>query len=264
MRTALVACCVVAAAAVTSMPAAGAVDARLQGTWAMKGRVTRAHGVRGEHRGQRVTRKWTFASSCASGPCSTVILMRERSKHQIERLVLRRTGSGRYAGHGSFFVRLRCGSKTYDRGGIAYTTIQLTIKRSAIVQASAFATAIQAVYKNPRRVNRTPCPGSLGRDGGTYSGGLSSALPAPPAADFSASANPVTGTDMFSDASHASSGASIAAWSWNFGDPASGGSNTSTDANPTHHYGTPGSYTVTLTVTDSNGLTSAVSHQVVG
>ena len=39
---------------------------------------------------------------------------------------------------------------------------------------------------------------------------------------------------------------------WNFGDPASGADNTSTLANPTHFYANPGTYTVTLTVTDPN------------
>lgn len=37
-------------------------------------------------------------------------------------------------------------------------------------------------------------------------------------------------------------------YSWNFGDPASGGDNTSTDKNPSHLYENPGVYTVSLTV----------------
>jgi gliding motility-associated-like protein len=41
---------------------------------------------------------------------------------------------------------------------------------------------------------------------------------------------------------------------WNFGDPASGASNTSTAANPTHTFSGPGNYTVTLT---SNGPCNA-------
>ena len=140
----------------------------------------------------------------------------------------------------------------------------MKVTRSAVIQSTPFATAVQATYKNPRRVNRTPCPGSLGRDGGKYNGGLSSPTPAPPAADFSDSANPLTGDVSFTDVSHPSNGVGIVAWSWNFGDPASGGSNSSTDANPTHRYGAPGSYTVTLTVRDSNGLTATVIHQVAG
>jgi gliding motility-associated-like protein len=42
--------------------------------------------------------------------------------------------------------------------------------------------------------------------------------------------------------------------SWNFGDPSSGGSNTSTSASPVHTYASAGSYTVTMNITD-NGTT---------
>lgn len=43
------------------------------------------------------------------------------------------------------------------------------------------------------------------------------------------------------------------AWQWNFGDPNSGASNVSDLRNPSHTYSTPGTYDVTLTVTNANG-----------
>ncbi|MEJ7625672.1 MAG: PKD domain-containing protein [Ferruginibacter sp.] len=46
---------------------------------------------------------------------------------------------------------------------------------------------------------------------------------------------------------------------WNFGDPGSGGLNTSTLQNPTHNYITAGTYTITLTVTDGNTCTDDTS-----
>lgn len=49
----------------------------------------------------------------------------------------------------------------------------------------------------------------------------------------------------------------ITAWSWNFGD-----GSMSTDPYPAHTYSQPGAYTVTLTVTASDGQTSTVAHQV--
>ena len=55
---------------------------------------------------------------------------------------------------------------------------------------------------------------------------------------------------------------SIASWSWDFGDPASGIDNTSTATNPTHIFANPGTYTVTLTVTSSSGCTSTLSQQL--
>jgi PKD repeat protein len=43
---------------------------------------------------------------------------------------------------------------------------------------------------------------------------------------------------------------------WNFGDPASGANNTSTQTNPTHIFSGPGSYTVTLTATGPDNAPS--------
>ena len=56
----------------------------------------------------------------------------------------------------------------------------------------------------------------------------------------------------FTDASIDLDG-SIVSYLWNFGD----GSPTSTDANPLHTYLAPGSYTVTVSVTDDGGLTGS-------
>lgn len=66
-----------------------------------------------------------------------------------------------------------------------------------------------------------------------------------------------TRTIAFSDLSVANVG-TVGSWAWNFGDPGSGANNTSALQNPTHDFATSGSYTVTLTVTNSTGCVSAV------
>ncbi|MCB9294455.1 MAG: PKD domain-containing protein [Lewinellaceae bacterium] len=56
---------------------------------------------------------------------------------------------------------------------------------------------------------------------------------------------------------------SIAAWAWDFGDPASGTSNTSGLPNPQHRFSGPGNYVVRLTVTDAGGCASSIARTII-
>lgn len=157
---------------------APALKGRLQGTFTMHGTVTTAVNVYGEHVGQRVTRKWTFIPQCPTGSCRRVTLKRQRSgQHVIDRIVLTRKSAGVYVGHGRFWVALRCAGQVVAQGGLASETITVRITRTAPVGASNFATAIQATYDNPTRVNLTRCPGGIGHDAARYHGHLVSELP---------------------------------------------------------------------------------------
>jgi len=53
-----------------------------------------------------------------------------------------------------------------------------------------------------------------------------------------------------------------AAFSWNFGDPASGTTNMSTIENPSHTFSAPGTYTVTLTVSGPGNKPSTITKDV--
>ncbi|MBK8494662.1 MAG: PKD domain-containing protein [Chitinophagaceae bacterium] len=59
----------------------------------------------------------------------------------------------------------------------------------------------------------------------------------------------------FTDASIPNVG-TLTGWAWNFGDPASGGNNTSALQNPSHTFANSGTYTVELIVTSSEGCSN--------
>jgi gliding motility-associated-like protein len=70
-------------------------------------------------------------------------------------------------------------------------------------------------------------------------------------------------TVLFKNESTISAG-NIAGYKWNFGDPASGASNTDSVANPNHTYTAFGKYLVTLTLTSNEGCTGAISKLYTG
>jgi PKD repeat protein len=57
-------------------------------------------------------------------------------------------------------------------------------------------------------------------------------------------------------------GTNIQAWSWNFGDPASGPNNFSSLQNPYHLFSSSGTYTVWLEVMNNNGCFDSISHDI--
>jgi PKD domain len=222
----------------------------------MTARVTQAVNVRGERRGQRLRRTWTVRpQGCSGAICAALVLDRQRSAGHHDTLTLSRIGPGVYAGHGAFDVALRCRGVVYPQGAHAPYRIALHIRSARLVQGIPFAQTIKATYSNRFRRNTTPCRLGPSHDAARYQGRVR-ALPGPPAASFTAAASASTVT--FADSSQPGAGGSpIAARLWDFGD-----GTTASDPAPAHTYAAPGTYTVTLTVTDENGFSATTSRQV--
>jgi hypothetical protein len=151
--------------------AAESIDARLDGEYAMKGTITRADHVRGEHEGQQVKRTWRFTSKCTSGPCDSVVLHRQRSAGKVDRMILDKDAPGEYSGKGRFFFPIRCAGEVHKHGGEARVVIAVKITDATPIDGDLVATDLTGKYSNPKRINHTQCKGkTLGRDGARYTG----------------------------------------------------------------------------------------------
>jgi hypothetical protein len=159
------------AQAAPSTPAPSPAAARLQGVFQLTGRITVAVDVRGEHVGQKVRRRWTFAPECATGACAAVRLTRQRTGG-VDRLTLALRRPGYYTGSGSFYAPLRCGRRTLRHGELVPFTISVQITKAFVFGNAVLARQISATYTNRRRINLTRCVTPLIHDAARYRGQL--------------------------------------------------------------------------------------------
>jgi hypothetical protein len=249
--------------AVAPARAAGVADARISTTFLMHGRIVTAVRVSGEHRGQSITRRWSFTGvGCAGSVCPRLRLRRQRSAHRFDHMTLSRVGVGSYAGRGRFSSALRCRGRRYPHGLVVPYTIRVQVAQAVPIEGIAFAGRLSAVYTNRRRIDRTPCPIGPSHDAARYTG-VAAPLPSPPAAAFLVAAHPSDDSATFTDTSvRGAGGATIVARAWQFGDQGSGAANTATATPASHTFSAPGVYPVTLTVTDANGLSATATQAV--
>jgi len=83
-----------------------------------------------------------------------------------------------------------------------------------------------------------------------------------PIADFSYTENCYGDPVLFTDLSSPNGGPDLFSWLWDFGDPLSGINNSSTLPSPSHIFTDPGTYTVTLMVTNTQGCTDTTTQDI--
>ncbi len=145
--------------------------ARLQGQFELRGRVTVAHAMAGEHVGEIVQRSWTFVPQCAAGPCQHVLLLRARA-NGTDMTMLSEHVPGDYAGASAFFAPLRCGARTYAHGELVPFRITVQVTADASPAGTIIAVAVSASYTNRTRTNLTPCVDVHRHDAAAYTGEL--------------------------------------------------------------------------------------------
>lgn len=205
-----------------------------------------------------------------------------------------RNASHAYSSPGTYDVRLQVA----DAAGLTHaTTVPITIIQGPIAPRANFTASTPQRAGTPVHFNDTSIPGSgpilnwtwtLGDgttrwsqnllhsyaqagtypvtlavravDGPTASIQRNVTIAAPPTmqANFTISAGPLVAGADIAFAANASGDAPIAAYNWSFGD----GSHATT-RNATHSYATPGNYTVTLRLTDTNGINATASRGIV-
>jgi hypothetical protein len=152
--------------------------ARLEGNFAMRGRINQVQDVLGEHVGEIVHRNWTFRPMCQAGVCRRIVLTRRRS-NGTDTVVLYQRSAAYYTGTGAFYAPLQCAGSVWHRGSYAPFTITVRITGAAVVDGVVVASKVRAFYHNAARYNRTPCVVStLGHDDAEYTG---APAPVPPA-----------------------------------------------------------------------------------
>jgi hypothetical protein len=229
----------------------------------MSGRITTAVNVRGEWPGQPIRRRWTFVGlGCTAQYCRTLRLRRERGGRRHSTVSLERQSDRSYRGSSVFYVALSCLGSVFPYGETVPYSVDVRITRTATIQGHVFARRLSATYENLDRADHTPCPLGPSHDAARYVG-TAAPLPSPPQARFMVRVRTGSTDASFLGVSRrGAGGARIVRRRWNFGDPRSGRSDLSTRRRPRHAFSGTGTYLVTLTVIDANGLSSTLSRNV--
>jgi hypothetical protein len=167
IAAALIAAAPAPAPAVSPTPQPSA--ARLQGFFRFEGHVTQAVNVPGERVGQPVRRVWALISSCRTGACPTVKLVRQRATG-FDVLILRRRAPAFYVGDGTYFAPELCHGIRYRKGERVTFAVTLRVTAAALDGMTVVATRLRGFYSSVSRMGLTRCVSPPARDAARYLG----------------------------------------------------------------------------------------------
>jgi PKD repeat protein len=134
--------------------------------------------------------------------------------------------------------------------GTSVAVISRRVGLSILYYANSSATSSLSPGNHTVKANYSGNNNIMASSSGTLSQTVKAVKPV---ASFTANENPISGYAPVTVSFKDTSTNFPTSWSWNFGDR----SEVSTSENPSHRYTTAGSYTVTLTVKNSAGSSSA-------
>jgi hypothetical protein len=230
----------------TCAPAAAAEPPPIEGSWAVTATIVDASGGARPRIGAE--RHFEFAASACDLPCRVRLSERlpggGHPRVAYERDGMLFTGAAR--------TRMRCRGGSRVRARVSDSFRVTHAERPGGLRLAASVAGLALLEGR--------CRGRAAELRVRWTARRSD-MPEPPTPSFASGPDPVSltadgGLATFTDASE--DDGTIVAREWDFGDPASGAANTATGFEVSHRYLTAGTFTVRLTVTDDDGLTSTV------
>jgi hypothetical protein len=171
----------VAVAGASPAPSANAAaatgSARVQGRFAVAGRVTAAKHVSGVHRGERFTRTWTLTSEgCRASSCPRLSLSARLGlgARAIERVKLSRFSPGKYRWRHTASSDTLCRTRHVSGAYHEASALYVTVSRRAEVNGVSYATALTATWS----MSSGGCGATAMHSAATYLATVTSGVPA--------------------------------------------------------------------------------------
>jgi hypothetical protein len=206
--------------------------------------------------------RWRLSPSCLGAACASIDVRIRRPDGNYDFVTLR-NDQGVYRGR--LRTRAVCRGRLAARSGTISLAIRVTrtVKREMLSGRETIVTGVGGELRIRSAAGACPRRRSLGRLVRVTAPRVDvPELPRPDFRTLPARPSMAAGTNIvrFTDDSSPSD---VVAWSWDFGDPASGSANRASGPSVTHLFAAAGSYRVTLRIADRLGQVASRAKSIV-